>query len=94
MVYTFTIILSECSGDSCTFEKEYIMKKKAFPYPKKDGSSTSGMDLRDYFAAKSIQGILAREDCTDIPALANKGYEIADAMLKKRQQRSMSDIEL
>ncbi len=70
------------------------MKKKAFPYPKKDGSSTSGMDLRDYFAAKAIQGILAREDCSDVSALADKGYEIADVMLKKRQQRSMTDIEL
>lgn len=70
------------------------MKKKAFPYTKKDGSSTSGMDLRDYFAAKAIQGILTREDCTDVSALVDKGYEVADVMLKKRQERSMADIEL
>ncbi len=90
MVYTFRNIKPEYSGN----QKENIMKKKAFPYPKKDGSSTSGMDLRDYFAAKAIQGILAREDCADASALVDKGYEVADVMLKKRQERSMADIEL
>ena len=70
------------------------MKKKAFPYPKKDGTSSGGMDLRDYFAAKAVQGMLAREECTDSNGLAEKGYEIADAMLQARQAISGLDVDL
>ena len=46
-----------------------------------------GMDLRDYFAAKAMQGMLAA--CTgwgtsDENRLAKEAYEIADAMMKAR----------
>ncbi|THB74887.1 MAG: hypothetical protein D6B28_01415 [Gammaproteobacteria bacterium] len=70
------------------------MKKKAFPYPKKDGTSSGGMDLRDYFAVRAVQGILAREECSDSAGLAEKGYEIADAMLKARQIAGDIDVDL
>jgi hypothetical protein len=48
-----------------------------------------GMSLRDYFAAKAMQGLIASNDegagdrIDDIPAYA---YSIADAMLKARKQ--------
>jgi len=71
---------------------------KAFPtyyYHQEQG----GMDLRDYFAAKAMQGQIsnsdivkshidiANEECV-IPAqiLAKQSYEIADAMMKAREQ--------
>ena len=46
-----------------------------------------GMTLRDYFAAKAMQGMLAAEYAgTYRPALwANDSYAMADAMLKARE---------
>lgn len=48
-----------------------------------------GMSLRDYFAAKAMQGIKSNPDHADstsfnYPALAEEAYKIADAMLKQR----------
>ena len=46
-----------------------------------------GMTLRDYFAAKAMQALLAHPDCaTDQPAevFARAAYVAADAMLKQR----------
>lgn len=48
-----------------------------------------GMTLRDYFAAKAMQGYCAREDsinsCFD--DIASDAYAIADSMLKEREQQ-------
>jgi hypothetical protein len=51
--------------------------------------NVTGMDLRDYFAAKAMQGMLAA--CTgwgvsDEERLAKCSYTIADAMIKAREQ--------
>lgn len=49
---------------------------------------TLGMTLRDYFAAKAMQGLLARDG--DHLAHAGKAilaYGIADAMLTERNRR-------
>jgi len=57
------------------------------------GGSASGMDLRDYFAAKALAALLIRVDTvsgdwvtngTPLQA-AESAYEYADAMLKARQ---------
>jgi hypothetical protein len=65
----------------------------AFPNPHLRGDE--GMTLRDYFAAKAIQGICANpkdihvfEDETYeeyIDEIARCSYKIADAMLKARE---------
>lgn len=56
---------------------------------------TGGMTLRDYFAAKAMQGMLANTDATDetlhrqgflFPILAANAYELADAMLAERSK--------
>jgi hypothetical protein len=56
---------------------------------------SSGMSLRDYFAAAAVQGLLASNWCAQMrefaPELgakqtANDAYDIADAMLKARGQ--------
>jgi hypothetical protein len=60
----------------------------AFPtdlyYDEKRIGQSDGMTLRDYFAAKAMQGMLA-EDCDYVwTSLAAAAYECADAMLKER----------
>lgn len=46
-----------------------------------------GMTLRDYFAAKAMQGILANPEY-DMPneSLAGEAYKIADAMIRQRDK--------
>ena len=47
-----------------------------------------GMDLRDYFAAKAMQGLLANPDFDAFLAItiAASSYEVADAMMKAREK--------
>lgn len=74
----------------------------AFPFDIKDQDGNQrwaqGMWLRDYFAAKAMQGLIPQfremfmentfEDWVGdaIPALAEEAYYMADAMLKAREQ--------
>jgi hypothetical protein len=48
----------------------------------------NGMTLRDYFAAKAMQGLLLDDngDFSDRNWMAEKAYAFADAMLKAREQ--------
>jgi len=46
--------------------------------------SECGMTLRDYFAAKAMQGILY-EGAESSAGIAGWAYEMADAMLKARE---------
>lgn len=51
------------------------------------GGDDEGMTLRDYFAAKAMQGLLADPNCclgTD--KIAETSYILADAMLKERNK--------
>lgn len=43
-----------------------------------------GMTLRDYFAAKAMQGFAADPDCENGAQAAKTAYEWADAMLAER----------
>jgi len=61
---------------------------KAFPTHKEEG-----MDLRDYFAARAMQGMLAHDGVVygisadiDDKSGAERAYRIADAMLKARNE--------
>lgn len=57
--------------------------EKAFPNPHL--TNETGMTLRDYFAAKAMQGMYARVNwsCDGIAKIA---YQQADAMLEARQK--------
>lgn len=46
----------------------------------------TGMDLRDYFAAKVINGMISNGDCYNINLMAKYAYEMADAMMKAREE--------
>ncbi len=49
------------------------------------GLNVTGMTLRDYFAARAMQGLLAGKlTSTDLRLIANDSYAMADAMLKAR----------
>ena len=61
-------------------------------FPNEEGANffgRSGMTLRDYFAAKVINGILCGIGVTDghykIAEMADMSYRIADAMLRARE---------
>ncbi len=60
----------------------------AFPVVSEQFGHFSGMSLRDYFAAKAMQGMIASTppDCTYLPSsgLANDAYKMADAMIKAK----------
>ena len=53
----------------------------AFPSPYDDDE---GMTLRDYFAAKAMQGLLASTTISNGMVIAKDAYLLADAMLKAR----------
>ena len=44
-----------------------------------------GMTLRDYFATKAMQGMMARIGAHDAHIIAHDAYIVADAMLKARE---------
>ena len=46
----------------------------------------NGMTLRDYFAAKAMQGLLSSTKTDSPEIIANDSYTMADAMLKAREQ--------
>ena len=63
----------------------------AFPSGRdpKTGTQESGMTLRDYFAVRALQALMAdfREDLDwNAHEEAKIAYEIADAMMKAREE--------
>ena len=54
-------------------------------FPHENHLSHRGMTLRDYFAAKAMQGLLKELGWND-DSLAKQSYEVADSMLKARKQ--------
>ena len=54
----------------------------AFPTPTHN-LQNDGMTLRDYFAAKAMQGLIANNNI-DAQQIAQAAYIVADAMLKAR----------
>jgi hypothetical protein len=58
---------------------------KAFP----NVTGEKGMDLRDYFAAKAMQGIVSSSHPNDNiseSVCASWAYQIADAMMRAREK--------
>ena len=65
----------------------------AFPYHGPD-TKNAGMTLRDYFAAKAMQGLMGRDwshlkvtDAELFTLWAQSSYFAADAMLAAREQK-------
>jgi hypothetical protein len=67
------------------------MQKKAFPSVNKDGPMQAGMDLREYFAAHALQGLIAKNGYQpeNKEALSKVCFEIADALMLARSETKM-----
>lgn len=50
------------------------------------GTPQNGMTLRDYFAAKAMQGLLASEVNAPLKTFAKQAYAMADAMMEVRNE--------
>lgn len=66
--------------------------KNEFAFPQLEGDRLKwwghGMTLRDYFAGRSLQGLLMAHGVVLRPQeLSRLSYEIADAMLKERENK-------
>ena len=59
---------------------------KAFPIANMEGSEDDlGMDLRDYFAAKAMQGMMDGSLMpSGLKAISLVAYQLADEMMKAR----------
>lgn len=58
----------------------------AFPYVETDDCGVrEGMSLRDYFAAKAMQAIIASDGTYEYKNRAIEAYQAADAMLEARK---------
>jgi hypothetical protein len=60
----------------------------AFPIKEAPYSETfDGMSLRDYFATHAMQGFMGSSwNVKSFEEMATKAYELADAMMKAREQ--------
>ena len=60
----------------------------AFPvHPENYDEDHEGMTLRDYFAAKAVQGFMGSSwNVKSFEEMASKAYQLADEMLKAREQ--------
>lgn len=56
-------------------------------FPNSYYSNVDGMTLRDYFAAKAMQGMLSEPSLRATPEeFASESYKVADAMLVAREK--------
>ena len=86
--------------DANNIRKKQIMEQKMnIPhkvpkaFPNVFWREDDGMDLRDYFAAKAMQGLVIQKSFIDLysagaTAVAQQAYLVADAMLKAREQNA------
>lgn len=63
---------------------------KAFPQNEKDADffNRGGMDLRDYFAAKAMEGFIIQTEYGEkmnMDSYCEVAYQVADAMMKARK---------
>jgi hypothetical protein len=63
------------------------MNNKTDPQAAFPDEYQNGMTLRDYFAAKAMQGIVTDTGWmgNTVSTLAGMSYEVADAMMKERE---------
>lgn len=64
---------------------------QAFPRPYSSGGcGVEGMTLRDWFAGKAVQGLLAglgRGTGVDLSVLVHEAFRVADEMMARRSVR-------
>ncbi len=71
-------------------DKIMDMNKEKSAFPHESGGYSHGMTLRDYFAAKAMEGHFAYAGGplrSDMETLSHYYYQLADAMLKARDAK-------
>ena len=58
---------------------------KAFPNSSPFNTKEDGMDLRDYFAAMAMQGLVVEGKCSNATEISQIAWSIADKMIDKRE---------
>ena len=62
-----------------------MLAKSQIGHDPKTGTAQLGMTLRDYFAAKAMQGMIAEPSLKATPEeFAQRAYMVADEMMKAR----------
>ena len=61
------------------------IKNGGSAFPRGEIQSAPGMTLRDYFAAKALQGMLADGKGWEQEEIVETAYRVADAMLRARE---------
>jgi hypothetical protein len=68
--------------------------RHAFPIPLQPGQSWQGMapcdglSMRDWYAGMAVQGLLSDSGVQGTPdEFAQRAFEVADAMIKRREQQ-------
>lgn len=74
--------------DTCAFPQLYTTPG---PYGSGKINHEGGMTLRDYFAAKALQGLVACPGDAPAENYALVSYRLADAMLKERTRHDRED---
>ena len=67
-------------------ERRYVVGSEGHGYCE-EKRAESGMTLRDYFAARALQGLI-QLGYAAAPGLGRRAYEYADEMLKSRDAAS------
>ena len=60
---------------------------KAFPYDPQYHTQHNGMDLRDWFAGKAMEGMLVGVEEPSYRTVAFMAYKMADAMIEERGEK-------
>lgn len=69
-------------------------KKVAGIYGAIEQTTHPGMTLRDYFAAKTLQGLVANAENWSDDRLVSYCYEVADAMLEERAMETIKALSI
>jgi hypothetical protein len=77
--------------DDGDYDLLYRFDDKLYPEYFSATVASDDMTLRDYFAAKAMQGILVNTERNEfsfgkVNEIASKAYELADAMLRAREE--------
>ncbi len=59
----------------------------AFPNNDQNGCAFAGMTLRDWFAGQALAGMLDRAYGIPVNVIAERSYQMADAMLSARERK-------
>jgi len=70
-------------------KQKFPYRRPAFPNTGDDNEWTSGITIRDYFAAKAMEGLISAfkgDVSAEFDIISIVSYKMADAMINQREQ--------